>query len=677
MPLLESAKLVAENRLEPDLRNRIQDIVRSYRHFWDPLAEPLQNSVDAINRRYGVLNDPDHYLYEEWRRKYTIEPDPSYTGKILIELRPEIRKVSIFDNGAGIPKDRIEYLLLPEGSDKRRGKDYGYKGKGLTYVAFASESFMLRTQFMTTDTCYEWGLDGLFGWLSADEGQVPFPTSPTPTPQQCNLLPDGYNTEVSFTLADNYDEVFPAISSLNSTFDLAKEERLIDGLQVVLRTRTAVGNTRPLFNQAPVVPIEVTLRVVQGSEVWERDIPYRYFHPREHEDFNADSFSFEGYLQERLKVGFNGNFRCMYFQEQSVRVGSRLPITCDYHVSALSSKRLSEVNDSLGFEGPGLSEAGLTYGVHLSIAGMPTGIRIDDWDERGHDLKRYFVVVDVALQVSEELDSGRKGISNNRAQQLSEKARRLLQKKITTPQGSESDRFSSYASKHLDWGLREQIIEEETDFEARLEVASAAADEDRAEDSILLDTLVEASSLTHFPRSEEEVRVLFHELLAKERIKGYSTIYSSGSRALYDSALAFELDLDRKNLHPNDPLGFSGTLAKELVARGERVYRLEKYYRRMKMGHPQLCVEFKPSLDSFLQEVVVRPARSPKSAKEIDLLIVWSDEVSASVPEDSYTVAAVGGEKRTLHAVTHRLNLISPESTEIQCIVLRSVLRSL
>lgn len=676
MGLLDSARNIVGGRLESDLRNRIQDVVRSYRYFWDPLGELLQNSVDAINRRHGVMNDPNHYLHQSLRQQFEIHTDMSYKGRILIEIWPAERKLKVSDNGVGIPRDEIERLLLPEGTNKLKGKEYGYKGKGLTYVAFASQVFKLKTKFFAQSDTHEIALDGLLDWMIDNEGTVNFPNNPIPnvtqTTEECS---DEFNTEITATLADNYDMVFSAISSLNHTFDLAREEKLLKGFEVVLRSKTAVGNTQALFNRQPYVDIETILRVYHDGDqgVWERIIPYRYYHPREHEEIHTRSYSFDAYMIELTKIGFDKSFRCLYFKELDVQIGQRLPINSDIHMSAVSSTRLRYINEELGLDKEGVSEAAISYGVHLAINGMPTGIRIDDWETRGHEMKKYYALADVSSQVSDELDPGRKGISHLRATQISDKARELRLKRVQF-QNAQSEKFSSYVSRYLDWGgAPEPIFTEETDFEARVQEAKNQAEKDAREEPELFGKLERVSSLIHLPASEEEVRVLFHELLAKNVLKGYRTVYSSSTRALYDSAMTYELALDQGNLFPNDQLGFSSTMARELTRSGQNLYSHNRFYRRQKMQHPELCVEYKHNLDQFLQEIS-RPATTSKVAGDIDVLIVWSADISATIPQDMYTLSPITGDQRIYHGTTHRLSLISPESTDIYCIVLKDVL---
>ena len=148
MGLIETAIDITNNRIENDLKNRIQDILRSYRNFWDPFGELLQNSVDAINRRYKIYNDESFYLYNKFDHiDINTEEKQEYRGKILIEIWPNESRLVVSDNGVGIEKEKIEKIVLPEGTDKKKGREYGYKGKGLTYVAFISDEFDIKTKF--------------------------------------------------------------------------------------------------------------------------------------------------------------------------------------------------------------------------------------------------------------------------------------------------------------------------------------------------------------------------------------------------------------------------------------------------------------------------------------------------------------------------------------------------
>lgn len=674
MSLLTTAQQIANDHLENNIRTQIKDIIRGYRHFWDPFSEALQNSVDAINRRFRVLNDPDFYLYPLWQANYHLGADPQFTGKIRIELWPHERRFAVLDNGVGIKPEEMEKFILPEGSDKRHGKEYGYKGKGLTYLAFVSREFALISRFLAAPDTYGIAIDGLLAWCADNEGNIPLPIGPRPTAIPIQPLPDDFNTCVTVTLADNYDEVLPAVASLNNAFLLADNTQDFRGFAVVLRTKTAVGNTRVLLNQSPLVPIDVEL-VVHSTNATEPTIipvPYRFYHPREHREIHGLAYSFENYVTRlRPEPTHDNTFRCLYFYELGATIGDRSPVHCDFFVSAISSTRLTHISEELGLTQDGVSDAALTYGVHLAIAGMPTGFRIDKWEGRGGEAKRYFVVADVDLQVADELDPGRKGISDTRARQISDKAFHLRHKRIGDIQG----RFSTYAGKFLDWGPADIAPTDDSDFEARVETATERTTEDRQTDPETLDHVQALSSLEHIPSSEEEVRVLFHELLAKNKIKGYRTLYAAGTEAVYDSAFTYEIDLDRaENLYPNDPLGFSEPVAQDLVSGGIPTIILAQHYRRLRKTRPALCIEFKTSVEAFLRELS-SPARTPKVPQDIDILIAWE---LGNLPEsDAYSYARLPGHHRIFHSTTHRLSLLSPTSTDLLCIILKDALADL
>jgi hypothetical protein len=144
MALLEKALIQASDpdAVEGRVKGQIEEVVRAYRHSWDIYSELLQNSVDAINRRFRILNDPDFYLYDRYRADNELQPDEAYKGRIHISVHIPNRTIEIYDNGAGIRHDKIEEFLLPKGGDKIVTQEYGFKGYGLTFVAFISDEFL-------------------------------------------------------------------------------------------------------------------------------------------------------------------------------------------------------------------------------------------------------------------------------------------------------------------------------------------------------------------------------------------------------------------------------------------------------------------------------------------------------------------------------------------------------
>jgi hypothetical protein len=675
MALLETARQRSAELefVERRINKRVQEIVRSYRNSWDLYSELIQNSVDAINRRFRILNDPSFYLYDKYRNNYdNIESDPSYHGRINIFIDVPNRTIRIRDNGVGIRPARLEDFLLPEGTDKEVGQEYGFKGYGLTYAAFISERVEISSKYFTgIEEHNQIVLEGLFDWLSSD-GNVDFPNGPVEDVSSTNDVPNEWNTEIKISLASDYSDRFPAISACDSALDYARDAQYYDGLEYMLRTRTAIGNTLPLFNKAPIVPIDITLDVAypDGTDITENNIPYRYYHPKDHDQIEFLSFEFENYYDKYKNPSFDRDFRALYEKLTSIEVGSRNPIECDYALTAIASNRLGDIESSMGLDDIEAGDIGISYGVHLAIDGMPLGLRVDNWDSKGGNIKRYHVIVNAELDVSNQLDSGRKGISRYYGRLMSDKALDLISS--TTVQDSKP--FASYASRHLDHGRgRSGGGLPPQDFQDKISNTREIGEQ---QSQLLKEKLFSISNLVYLPTDEQEVVALFYQMLESEIIKGYDIIYHSGSSAVYDCAYHYSIECSEDNIYPNDSLGIGRVLVEDLKSSGLKSYDHKDHYSRTTY-FPELCVEFKRDVGSLLDEVINRPSRSSKDVDAIDLLVCWDDNVPSSIPQASYTLDPMAGNRRIFHGTTHRLGVYNPSSTEIPCIVLKEIVDDL
>lgn len=684
MAFLETTKqkFYNEQEIEKNVKSSIQDILRSYRNFWDPYAELLQNSVDAINRRYGLLNDPSYYLYDEIRKKYNVYEETDYVGKILIEIWKDKRKIRISDNGTGIQKELVEEILQPEGTDKKRGKDYGYKGKGLTYAAFVSKSFSIQTQYFLEKESAVIKLDGLFDWVRTEDNSVAFPNTPIPSVQIDSNMED-FNTVIEVALSDEYDIKFPAISSLDDAFRLFENESLIDSFQMVLRTKTALGNTNYLFGREPIVPINIELVVFENedSECYRKEVPYKFYHPKEHPEAKDLSFEFYNYVIEKQKAGFDGKFYCLNYAKKDQTIGQRLPVKANIYLSVISSTRLNWINNQLGLV-DNLKDAGFGYGVYLAINGMPTGIRIDDWETKGAANKRYYAIVDCDLSIGDELDSGRKGISYNRTVQISDFVLEMRHDKIKNSHGEEvGEKLFAYANSGLIIGDPYPMSEGfgdtfEGDFETKVQDALADAELDLKERTEIYSFIKANTSLNRIPRNEEEVRTLFHELLAKGMIKGYKTIYDAANRSDYDSALDYTLNLNEGIKEENDPLGIPITVMQQCERRKINVLNYTSIAKILSLNLNAMCVEYKFDINGLLYELTKKNSNTPKIAEKMDLLIVWDHNVSSSYEEEC-TLAEISPATKYFHSVTHILRLKGTNPTAIYVISLSKVIEKL
>lgn len=513
------------------LKAEIKEIVRSYRHSWDIFSELIQNSIDAINRKFLVLNDPAYDLYTDYRSTYgPIEPNMNFRGKITIVWDADKHELAMSDNGIGIEADKVGKFILPKGTGKRVGYDYGFKGYGLTFATFISCSFDLRTKFLFETNTTQIALDECFGWLCDVRD---FPTGPVavPTPTTDGIEGES-GTVVKVTLSpEDYATLFPAVASLDSTKRYIKTDRDIKRLLYILRTRTAIGNTRSLYNKAPRVPIDIELKIIIDGNVSIYPVPYKYYHPLEHDEVGTLAYNFDQYVESLNKAGFKRDFRALYHTVENVEVGINRKLKFDVALCAVAQKRLTKIEGMLELDKIESSDVGVTYGIHLSINGMPTGIRIDNWDHKGGYLKRYYVVVDAELGISEQLDPGRKGISEYYANLISKRVIDLLGE---TSIGGGSP-FGHFATTNLDSGRIDDDDIEDDDFYTIVERVENETSDYSEEEKELLEKIKRYSSFNKIPSTEQEVIGIFYQLLSKGVIKGYTTDYLSGV-ATYDAA---------------------------------------------------------------------------------------------------------------------------------------------
>ncbi|WP_082569793.1 ATP-binding protein [Knoellia sp. Soil729] len=212
------------------VKRELKGILQSYHHYWDVLAELLQNSRDAIERRWEL---------EAASGSTHVE------GQIHISLDATQRAVDVIDNGVGIPSHFVEEVLAPGGGDKSvLDHQIGEKGVGLTYVAFSGDNFSLETR--SAEDAVRCSLTGAATWVSSEDAAVHAPEFAKRGEVD---VPQGFE-QGTFTRIR-----IAGIPSRSSTdlFSLSTEQ-----LKWILRTRTAVGDTRQVLRGEVLPPILIT-----------------------------------------------------------------------------------------------------------------------------------------------------------------------------------------------------------------------------------------------------------------------------------------------------------------------------------------------------------------------------------------------------------------------------------
>jgi len=602
-------------------RRDVAEIVRSYRHSWDVLGELAQNAVDAIQRHARTA-------------------DKDYEGQISIEIDSEKFEVVVKDNGCGLSPEQIPVALIPSGSFKRLGKDYGYKGYGLTFVCFSSQRFEIETVHDGTRSRVM--MQNNIDWL-AD-------TKRDDVPKMSWDVAEGYDgmngTAVRVRLAaGQYEAKFRAIAALDGFFDWAVQ---LKPLEYVLRTRTAIGCTNSIFGRLERPRVNVRIRV--NSKKW-FEIPFRYLLPSECEYVKKSYFDdieeyakryADGKLSREVK-----RFRGIAYTPPAFKVGAYKPFEASSAIVVCGRTGLSKLAEEFGVTESLRDRIKLSTGVHLALHGMPTGITIDDWEGRGSFEQRFFVLVDADLVLSEQLDSGRKGISSYFVTRIVEQVLNHINAKSHGPTNESLRTFSRMMLEPSSSGGVSGDLGEDAQTYVRNRKARPRHE-------------LEGLAIPYAPVDENEVIALFFDLVGRGLLPGYRVHYLS-QYATYDGAFAFKVSLSENVLHPGHPLGL-GDAARARFDEGEK-----QYHWADTKGTSWFVVEFKPAVQDLVTD-------RKKRIDEVDVLVAWDADEDKLTTELDASFEKVQPSTRRLFGVTHRLSF---EGKECDCILLREVIHKL
>jgi anti-sigma regulatory factor (Ser/Thr protein kinase) len=225
------------DKTDEDKRQQIRNIIDSYHHDWDVLAELCQNAVDAIREK----NSPKSEIQVRFdRRSKTIE---------------------VSDTGPGMSRHKAERALAPNITYKKgQPRLIGEKGLGLTFCAFRANKVTIETStgdgFVHT-VVFEGGRD----WL--DERKTERPKVVANSKKQAGG---------SYTKVSAHDVVA----------DFTLEE---PRLRHLLLTKTALGSTFPLWPELekknPNTEISLSIVETSGAEKTEK-LVHCYWHPADH-----------------------------------------------------------------------------------------------------------------------------------------------------------------------------------------------------------------------------------------------------------------------------------------------------------------------------------------------------------------------------------------------------------
>ncbi len=149
-------ELEDQGRIAATKKREIKNILKSYVSAYDSFSELIQNAMDAVDMRLTRFNE---YGYKK---------------QISITINLQNNSLSITDNGIGFKETEFKSFLAPNTSFKDGTKTRGQKGVGSTYIAFGFNYLQLGTK----STDYEFVAEMSDGrsWVEDNEGVVIKPT---------------------------------------------------------------------------------------------------------------------------------------------------------------------------------------------------------------------------------------------------------------------------------------------------------------------------------------------------------------------------------------------------------------------------------------------------------------------------------------------------------------------
>lgn len=467
---------VSTKRLQTEARN----ILDSYSHTWDILAESLQNSVDAI----------------EQNRK----ANSNSVALIQIVFNAALRSIEVSDTGIGMSPEQVKSVLAPHQGDKRGKGLRGEKGVGLSFIMFLTNRFRLETYNGEYTTSFE--IHRANDWANGTESQpLKFVNVSLTKPQ---------TFQGSSTYTRIWAEQIPvAKDSGEDVFEYTKPR-----LKYVLRTKTAIGNTYPLFKsgERPPVDIKVQLRFIDNTAFQEdfEDLPYSFAAPnsllKSRDVLDWDEF------KDRIVQGKKPQLKGLVHVGTAISESGKAVKWYTFISQRPTFDEISEVNNLQTSETKDVDS-----GIYLSTRGMPTGIRLTPPRTQQ---AAYWPSFFILLEYDDlRLDMGRKFVGGRVAQMLTKVASSIFNQHVNA-----IPRLTTKASDPFN-GLETDVSIEEI----KNQVSNTP------------DLGLSRVPYLKTPIGEQGVVAIFHELVGAGLLKGYRTQRSS-SYERYDAYINYKPD---------------------------------------------------------------------------------------------------------------------------------------
>jgi hypothetical protein len=599
-------------------KQQIRNILKSYVGYYDPLCELLQNAMDAVDKREEILQEEN------------------YIKKINIVINLEENSIYVADNGIGFEEIQFKTFLSPNISFKISGKSRGNKGVGTTYIAYGFN----RTEIYTkTDSYSNYAfINGGREWIDDVNNKLEMPFVQTIDELDDSFVYDrGTSLKIFFT---NHDG-----SKIKDLLWMGIDNA--EAWKYVLLTNTPLGHL-DIENKKTSIKFDLTVLRSNGSSTSLINEDAIYYYP--HKFLNNNSVDLDAVIKwqkDEIDKGRNGNnipqrfnrklalyrffdlenilalaSRSKRFEDQEVALIKEYAVNA-YGFFCNSVDRWKDINEKIIKTRKGVNT--VAYGLQMATDNMIQGntIQIPLTANIGYQKQSQIIVHFKGA----EPDLGRKGFQP----ELKIVAEKIAAMLVSLGLSTWKDLLA--ADGHYE--LRDSKAKTLHDYIREMENHELSNPLKIINESFFLPT--KEISITSIPKSEQDVVVLFNQLVAGGVIRSIELMASS-TYAQYDGLYKIRIKAPVENHFYNEitnPLGV------------EREKPLD-----VGILTAPACLEYKYSFDALLQDF----DNEDKDPRDIGLVVVWT--LGTRWRERFQTISYLLPEyrdRRPYHGITHEL----------------------
>ncbi len=612
-------------------KREIKNILKSYVGMYDSFSELIQNAMDAVDKRAKVLQEEN------------------YNKKLFLKIDLQDNSFTIIDNGIGFNEKELRAFLAPNISFKINSDSRGNKGVGATYIGYGFDFLRFGTKCESHE--YMGELSGGRKWVDDIEGVITRPTvKPISTKSpEFDILDRGSIFKIKFGGENTRPK------DLNWYTATTPEQWLY-----LLLIKTPLGSIQFLEGENSHISFDLTVVSKNGDEktINNKEAIYIYPHLNIKASVNLkEVLDFQKKLiaesRDASKIPpkfFKSNGIYEYFNNnQVIDLGkfdeSVKGIIEKYNIEAYgyftySTSVWDQFNDNLAKLRKGYRV--LKGGLQLANNNMVQGelIAIPLTSNIGYQNQCHIIV----HFKDADPDLGRKGFQP----ELKEAAEKISVAIV--------NRFKKWKTLlKSDTGVK-------PDIEKEIELHEWIKQQENHESNNPLVICnknffapINEISITSIPQSEQDVIVLFNQLIAGGVIRGINLLATSQVKQ-YDGVYKFTV---------KEPIS-NHVFNKEINPLGVEEMQFNKEY----VGPPKI-LEYKYNLDALMHEF----ENEYKNEKDIHLAVTW--EMGSEWKKNYEAISFLDLDnlhQRDFHGLTHVLN---SGTTKFYVIVLKELVEYL